>query len=136
MRQTFVQLRGKRMMSVEIETLVSEIEGGHQTSETLERKIAQVAGVFATRSRRLFLSDLDEAVELPGCRGWNFALSSGKYGERRYFGACIFKPDSEHEVLAQAQAWHPAEAVVLAFLKGMREMRRLEGGALAWEGRF
>ena len=41
-------------MSVEIETLVSEIEGGHQTSETLERKIAQVAGVFATEKQAAF----------------------------------------------------------------------------------
>jgi hypothetical protein len=123
-------------MSVEIETLVSEIEGGCQTSETLERQIAQVAGVVATRSRRPFLSDLDEAVELPGRRGWNFALSSGKYGGQRYFGACIFKPNSEHEVLAQAQAWHPAEAVVLAFLKGVGEIRRLECGPPALERRF
>ncbi len=113
-------------MSVEIETLVSEIEGGHQTSEALERRIGQVAGVFAAKDRRLFLSDLDEAVELPGRRGWNFSLSSGKHGGHRYFGACIFKPNSEHEVMAHAQAWHPAEAVVLAFLKGMREVRRLE----------
>ncbi len=113
-------------MSVEIETLVSEIEGGHQPSETLERKIAQVAGVLAHKDRRLFLSDLDEAVDLPSGRGWNFALSSGRQGARRYFGARIFKPNAEDEVLAQAQAWHPAEAVVLAFLKGVGEMRRLE----------
>ncbi|MGO9487278.1 MAG: hypothetical protein ACLPX9_22320 [Rhodomicrobium sp.] len=118
-------------MSVEIETLVSEIEGGQRTSEALERKIAQVAGVAGPKNRRLFLSDLDEAVELPGRRGWHFALSSGKRGQRRYFGACIFKPNSEHEVLAHAEAMHPAEAVVLAFLKGLHEMRRIEDGASA-----
>ncbi len=113
-------------MNVEIETLVAQIEGGDQPSEALERKIAQVAGVLSAKDRRYFLSDLDEAVELPGRRGWNFALSSGRHGARRYFGACIFKPNSGDEVLAHAQAWHPAEAVVLAFLKGMNEMRLRE----------
>ena len=105
-------------MSVEIETLVSEIEGGCQTSETLERQIAQVAGVVATRSRRPFLSDLDEAVELPGRRGWNFALSSGKYGGQRYFGACIFKPNSEHEVLAQRTGLAPGGSGRAGFPQG------------------
>jgi hypothetical protein len=109
----------------EIETLVSEIEGGRQRSEMLERKIAQLAGLFAPKDRR-FLSDLGEAVELPSRRGWNFALSSTGNAGQRCFGAWIFKPDSEDEVLAHAQAWHPAEAVVLAFLKGMREVKRLE----------
>jgi hypothetical protein len=113
-------------MCVEIETLVSEIEGGDQPSEALERRIAQVAGVLSHRDRRFFLSNLDAAVDLPSGRGWNFALSSGKNGPRRYFGASIFKPNTKDEVLAQAQAWHPAEAVVLAFLKGVGEMRRLE----------
>ena len=136
MRATACKVAEMWKMSVEIETLVSEIEGGHRTSETLERKIAQIAGVAGHRDRRLFLSDLDEAVELPGRQGWNFALSSGKHGERRYFGACVYRPNSEHEVLAQAQAWHPAEAVVLAFLKGMREMRRLEDRVPARERRF
>lgn len=115
---------GKLTMS-EIETLVSEIEGGSQRSETLERKIAQLAGLFAPKERR-FLSDLDEAVELPSRRGWNFALSSTAHSGQRCFGAWIFKPNTEDEVLAHAQAWHPAEAVVLAFLKGMHEVRRLE----------
>jgi hypothetical protein len=116
-------------MSVEIETLVSEIEDGHQPSETLEHRIAQIAGVLVHKDRRLFLSNLDAAVDLPSGRGWNFALSSGRNGARRYFGARIFKPNTEDEVLAHAQAWHPAEAVVLAFLKGMGEIRRLESGA-------
>ena len=113
-------------MSAEIETLVTEIENASETSEALERKIAQVAGVVAAKDRLHFLSDLDEAVELPGRRGWNFALSSERTGERRHFGAWIYMPGSREEVLSHAQAWHPAEAVVLAFLKGMREIRRLE----------
>jgi hypothetical protein len=117
---------GELKMNVEIETLVAQIEGGDQTSEALERKIAQVAGVVSAKDRRYFLSDLDEAVELPGRRGWNFALSSGRQGAHRYFGASIFKPNSGDEVLAHAQAWHPAEAVVLAFLKGMNEIRLRE----------
>jgi hypothetical protein len=109
----------------EIETLVSEIESGQQRTETLERKIAELAGLYASKERR-FLSNLDEAVELPRRRGWNFALSSTGAEGPRCFGAWIFRPDSEEEVLAHAQAWHPAEAVVLAFLKGMREVKRLE----------
>jgi hypothetical protein len=128
---------GKQKMS-EIETLVSEIEGGRQQSEALERRIAKLAGLFAPKERR-FLSDLDEAVELPGRRGWNFALStlsSSRHNGQRCFGAWIFKPDTEEEVLAHAQAWHPAEAVVLAFLKGMREMRRQEARPPALQARF
>jgi len=113
-------------MSIEIETLVSAIEGGHRTSEALEREIAQVAGVVALNRRRFFLSDLDEAVELPSQRGWNFALSSGKHGAYRFFGACIFKPNSQDKILAHAETVHPAQAVVVAFLKGMHELRRLE----------
>jgi hypothetical protein len=125
---------GKLKMS-EIETLVSEIEGGRQKSEKIERQIAQLAGLVAPKERR-FLSDLDEAVELPRRRGWNFALSSTGNAGQRYFGAWIFKPESEEEVLAHAQAWHPAEAIVLAFLKGMHEVRRLESYPVALEGRF
>ena len=42
------------------------------------------------------------------------------------FAPAYQNPDSGDEVLAHAQAWHPAEAVVLAFLKGMHEMRLRE----------